>query len=274
MSMKENLSNFAKNAKTTMIKYGPGISTGLGVGFLFIAIGTAVYATPKALEKIDEAKKEKVDNQVQEGVEEDEIVEDLTVMETVKATWKCYIPTVTSAVIGTTCILGASSKNTKRNAALATAYKLSETALSEYKDAVVETIGEKKEEAVREKMAERRLEKNPVKESDIIITGNGTTLCYESLSGRYFKSDMNKIQQAEIQLGYAMRDEGYVSLNALYGELGLEHTDIGYKLGWNLDRDGVLKFYYDSKLASDGTPCLVLDFNEMPKYDFDMWNPR
>lgn len=50
----------------------------------------------------------------------------------------------------------------KRTAALATAYKLSETALTEYKEKVVETIGEKKEQLVRDKIDKDHIDKDPV----------------------------------------------------------------------------------------------------------------
>lgn len=59
-----------------------------------------------------------------------------------------------------TCLIGASSVNLRRNAALATAYTLSESALKEYREKVVETIGEKKEQAVQDAVAKERTSKS------------------------------------------------------------------------------------------------------------------
>ncbi len=61
----------------------------------------------------------------------------------IKTAWPCYIPAAVGA-ISVFCLIGASSTNLRRNAALATAYTLSESTLKEYQEKVVETIGEKR----------------------------------------------------------------------------------------------------------------------------------
>ena len=115
-------------------KHSSTILTVISAGGVVATTVLAVKATPKALQLI-EAKK------VEVGLQPDT---PLPTKEVVKATWKCYIPAATTGVLSATCIIGASRVNLRRNAALATAYKISETALSEYKEKVVETIGEKK----------------------------------------------------------------------------------------------------------------------------------
>ena len=155
----------------------------------------------------------------------------------------------------------------KRNAALATAYKLSETALTEYKDKVVEVIGENKEKGIRDKIAEDKVHNNPVSQNQVIITGGGDTLCYDALGGRYFKSSMDKIRKAENELNRLMLRDMYVSLNEFYDELGLDHTKLGDDLGWNLD-DGLIELNFSSQLAENETPCLVVDYNVAPNYNF------
>ena len=42
---------------------------------------------------------------------------------------------------------------------------------------MVETIGEKKEQTVRDAVAKERLEKNPVENKEVIVTAKGDTLC-------------------------------------------------------------------------------------------------
>ena len=186
----------------------------------------------------------------------------------VKTTWKCYIPAAVTCGVSIACLIGASSVNLKRNAALATAYKLSETALAEYRDAVVETIGEKKERTVRDKVAEERVKKNPVTKSDVIVTGNGTTLCFDAISGRYFQSSMQKIESAKNKINERMLCENYVSLNDLYDELGMEPTKIGEDLGWNIFTDRLIDISFSSQLADDGTPCLVMDYSVAPRHEY------
>ena len=185
----------------------------------------------------------------------------------VKTTWFCYIPAVITGTLSIACLIGASSVNAKRNAALATAYTLSESALKDYQGKVVEMFGEKKHETVKDAIAKDKIEKNPVVTREIIITEKGNTLCYDAISGRYFKGDIDKIKKAECELNRRMRDEMYVSLNDFYYEVGLDNIKIGDELGWNID-NGYIDLSFSSQLTSDGTPCLVIDYSIAPRYNF------
>ena len=259
---KLNLSKVAKNMQHTLGKYSPQILTGIGIAGMITTVVLAVKATPKALELIEDRKEE-----LDAGK--------LTVVDTVKAAWKPYVPAVVTGVLSTVCIIGGNAIGTRRTAALAAAYKISETALHEYKDAIVETAGEEKAKEVKEKVAQNKLDKNPVVEKQIIVTNKGTFLCYDSLSGRYFQSDIETIRKAQNDINDYLFSEDYASLNMFYDFLGLEHTRLGAELGWKID-SGTLQIEFDSTLASDksqgiapGTPCLVLDYNVAPKYEFD-----
>lgn len=259
---KLNLSKVAKNMQHTLGKYSPQILTGIGVAGMITTVVLAVKATPKALELIED-KKEELD------------AGKLTVVDTVKTAWKPYVPAAITGILSTVCIIGGNAVGTRRTAALAAAYKISETALHEYKDAIVETVGEEKAKEVKEKIAQNKLDKNPVVEKQIIVTNKGTFLCYDSLSGRYFQSDIETIRKAQNDINDYLFSEDYASLNMFYDFLGLEHTRLGAELGWKID-SGTLQIEFDSTLASDksqgiapGTPCLVLDYNVAPKYEFD-----
>lgn len=252
---KEGLKRTIKSAGRVLTKYSPGILTGIGITGMIGATFMAVKATPKALYLI-EAKKEESE------------VEELTPVETIKTCWKCYIPATLTTVLSAACLIGASTVSTKRNAALATAYSISEAALREYQEKVVEVIGEKKEKAVRDAVAKDQIERDPVTKSEVvIIDSNSNTLCYEPLSGRYFKSTIDKIKKAEIKLDRQMIQEMYVSLNDFYWEIGLDGTDLGDKMGWNLSK-GYMDLSFSSQLADDGTPCAVIVYGIPPVYDY------
>lgn len=259
---KPNLSKIVRRVQHTLGKYSPQILTGIGVAGMITTVVLAVKATPKALDLIED-KKEELDT------------DKLTVIDTVKVAWKPYIPAMATGVLSTVCIIGGNAVGTRRTAALAAAYKISETALHEYKDAIVETVGEEKAKEIKEKVAQNKLDKNPVVEKQIIVTNKGTFLCYDSLSGRYFQSDIETIRKAQNDINDYLFSEDYASLNMFYDFLGLEHTRLGAELGWKID-SGTLQIEFDSTLASDksqgiapGTPCLVLDYNVAPKYEFD-----
>ena len=252
---KFNLTKTVKSIKGVLERHAPEILTGIGVAGMVTTTILAVKATPKAGLLINDRK--------------DELeVEKLSATELVKTTWKCYIPAAVTCGASIACLVGASSVNFKRNAALATAYKLSEAALSEYKDAVIETIGEKKEQSVRDKVAEERIKKNPVSKSEIIVTGNGTTLCYDPVGNSYFKSNIQQIESAKNKLNARMLSENYVSLNDFYDELGIGPTKLGDDLGWDIYKDGLVEIAFSSQLAEDGTPCLVMDYSIAPRYEY------
>ena len=267
---KLNFSNIFKTIKAGTMKHSPEILTGIGIAGMITTTILAVKATPKALRLIEEKKKDIFNNLDQEDIPGNNVdYTDISLkpLEVIKVAWKPYIPAVVTGVASVTCLIGASSVNAKRNAALATAYKLSETALNEYKEKVVETIGEKKEKSIKDAIAKDKVEKDPVNQQNIIVTGKGETLCYDGLFGRYFKSDMDKLKKIENDLNLRLRNENYISLNEFYYEVGLDGVGAGDDLGWNIER-GYLELHFSSQLASDGTPCLVVGFDTPPRYDY------
>ena len=257
---KLTLPKFVKDVQTTVVAHSPEILMSLGIAGMISTTVLAVRATPKALRLIED-KKEELENEAEHSIEK------LPTTEVVKACWKCYIPATITGTVSIACLIGANSINTKRNMALATAYALSETALKDYREKVVETIGEKKEQAVRDAVAKEKLERDPVRNKEIIVTEKGNTRCYDVVSGRYFTSDIDKLKKIENSLNRRMRDEMYISLNDFYYEVGLKGTKIGDDIGWNID-NGYIDFEFSSQLDDSGTPCLVVDYRVAPRYDY------
>lgn len=252
--MKKEIAKSFWSLKTAIKKHSPEILTGIGIAGMITTTVMAVRATPKALILIEERKEEI-------GAEK------LEAMDMVKTAWACYIPAAITGTLSVACLIGASSVNARRNAALATAYTLSESALKDYQGKVIEMFGEKKNEAVKDAVAKDKIEKNPVVTREVIITEKGNTLCYDAISGRYFKSDIEKIKKAECELNRQMLDDMCVSLNDFYYEIGLDSVKLGDELGWNVD-SGYIDLSFSSQLASDGTPCLVIDYSVAPRYDY------
>lgn len=263
---KSFLSQFAKDVHIVVTKHSPEILTGIGIAGWVTATILAVKATPRALTLVEEERIYRRES-IEEGIDERLVPEKISNVDIFKLTWKCYIPAAVTGVVSTACLIGASSVNIKRNAALATAYALSETALKEYQEKVVETIGEKKEQAVRDSIAKDKIEHNPVSSREVIITEKGNTLCYDVISGRYFKSDIDALKKVENELNRQMMSDMYISVNDFYYEIGLSPTKQGDELGWNIDR-GFISLSFSSQLAEDGTPCLVVDYKLAPRYDY------
>jgi hypothetical protein len=252
---KFNLGSTMSNLKSAAAKRSPEILLGFGIAGMITTTILAVKATPKALSLIEE-EKQKQDT------------DELPPVEVVKVTWKCYIPAGVTCVVSLGCLIGSCSVSHRRNAMLATAYSLSEATFRDYKAKVIDAIGERKERTVRDAVAKEHLERDPVENKEVILVGSGTTLCYDSVSGRYFKSDMETIKKAENRLDARLRTEMYISLNEFYYEIGLEPLRvIGDDLGWNID-SGYLDITFSSQLATDGTPCLVIEYGVAPRYDY------
>ena len=270
---KESILKFFNTVKAGTIKHSPEILTGVGIAGMITTTVLAVKATPKALRLIDDKKMEVFDNLDPKDVpgnNADYTDVSLTPIEVVKIAWKPYIPSVVTGVAAITCLIGASSVNAKRNAALATAYELSKTALIEYKEKVIETVGEKKEEVIREKVAQKKVDEKPVTNSEVIVAGSGEVLFLEPASMRYFKSDLETIRGIINDLNERMITgmEGYISLTDFYNEIGLSHTSTSDYMGWNLYRDGQIKVNFPAAKTEKGEPCLVLDYHIEPRYDY------
>lgn len=251
---KSNITNIIKGIKASISRHSPEILTGIGIAGMVTTTILAVKATPKAIKLIEAEKRAKH-------------VDALSPVDTVKTVWKCYIPAAMTGVSSIACLIGSNAINAKRNAALTTVYTLSEMARNEYKEKVIETVGEKKERTIKERVDAERIKRDPVSKKEVIITEKGTTLCYDHVFGRYFKSDIDIINRAMNKINREIVINMYASLNDFYAELGLSPVEMGYDLGWNID-DGTIEIEPSSQLADDGTPCLVIDYSVSPKYNY------
>lgn len=258
---KPNVAKLFNDVKTVLSKHSPELLMGIGIAGMVTTTILAVRATPKALKLMDIKKQEL----------ELEPEDKLTVGETVKTTWKCYVPAAVTGVTSVACLIGASSVHSRRNAALATAYNLSATALAEYKEKVIEEVGEKKERAIRDKVAEERIKQNPANSSTIIMTGGGSTRFLDRLTNCRFESDIEQVRRIVNELNRQMVNGGdYVSLNEFYYELGLKGCSVGEELGWNII-NGLIEIDFSAQLDTDGVPCIVLDYTVAPKRGYNSW---
>ena len=252
-----NLKLVAQNVGKVINKNSPTILTGMAVAGFVTTVIFAVKATPKALEILDQERimRRDYDNN-----------RPITKKDVIKLAWKPYIPAFLMGGTSIACMIFANRINLRRNAVLTSLYAISETTLKEYQQKVVETIGENKERKIRDAVKEDIINKNPPNDSSIILTGKGESLCYDVLSGRYFKSDIETIRKIENQINKKLLSNMWVSLNEVYSELGLPSIDLGRDIGWDVDK--MLEFNFTSKLTEDGRPCLVIDYMVGPRLSY------
>ena len=193
---------------------------------------------------------------------------ELTKKETVKAVWKQYIPVVALNALTIGCIIGGDKTHLKRNAALSAAYTLSQTALTDFKNKTIERIGEKKTQQIADDIIKDKIEKDPVSNKEVYISGKGETLFYDTLSGRYFTQDIEAVRKAINELNRDLIDDMYISLNDFYYSVGLKGTELGSSLGWNVNTDGLIDISFVAQKAEDERPCLALVYTVSPRYNY------
>lgn len=231
-------------------QHSPAILSGCAIAGVVGTAALTAHAVPQAEDILFKEKYERKEPE-------------LPLIDTIKLTWKVYLPAVLMGAATIGCIVGSSAQSNARNAALASAYGLASATLNEYKDKVVEVIGEKKEQEIRDRIADDHMKANPPREKDIVPTDKGNTLCFDRLSGRYFYSDIEYINRCIVDLNRVLVADDWVDLNWLYDRLGLEPVGMGDSYGWHSGQEVELK--PSSRLAPNtDTPCYVVDFSEPP----------
>lgn len=242
------LTDVAKHAEKFTVDNSPTILTVVGVvgtvATAYLTHKAAVKATCEVIER-DSVKKMKAEPTLTKG-------------EVVKVTWKYYVPPVGAGTLTVAAIIGANRISMRRAAAMAAAYSISEKAYAEYKDKIVEKLGKNKEQAARDEIAQDHVNRNPMAQNQVIITGNGDVLCYDKYTGRYFMSSMEALKKAENDINFYILNNDYANLNDFYHLLGLPRVPVGEEVGWTPEFN--FEILFSTSLSDNGKPCIVTDY--------------
>lgn len=195
------------------------------------------------------------------------ISKDLSKTEKFKLVWLLYLPPAAAGVLTVTSIIMANKISSKKIAALAVAGGISERALQEYKDKVVEKLGDRQGQKIRDEIAQDRVEANPPGSREIMIVGNGEVLCFDMLTGRYFNSTVEDIKKAENKVNFELIHFMSCSLSHFYDEIGLAPTTYTDSVGWNLNNK--MEVVFSTVMSTDNRPCIAVDFVRPPVPDYD-----
>ncbi len=177
-------------------------------------------------------------------------------------TWKNYIPCAVSAALTVASIVGVNRSSERSAAAMAMAYKASEKAYSEYREAAVAKVGKTKEASIHEEAMRRRLEENPVESTTIVYTHKGDTLVYDVWNDRYFNHDVELIRRAVNDFNQKVIHENWATLNDFWNLLGVNQSGGSEKVGWDTDQLMEIREVWHTV---NGNPCMTLDFYTSPK---------
>ena len=240
--------------KTFIKRNGSTILSVTGATGTMLTAVLAVKATPKAMQLIEEAEKEKG--------------EKLTKTEVVKYVGPAYIPTILVGFGTIACIFGANVFNKKQQASLTSAYALLDNSYKEYKNKVRELLGEDSDHEIRTEIA-----KDHYKNEDIEVDDE-KELFYDYFSERYFESTMEDVLRAEAGLNKIIAVDTGAYLNEFYDLLDIPRIHAGDELGWS---NGILEAMYwtnwvdfDHKKVEmeDGMECCIITMRQEPVIDF------
>jgi len=251
----------AKRVERLVSDNSPIILTAIGVSGTLVTAFLTGKASIKAFDILNEEF-----SHLEKILSDEEFEKIYTLRYQFNHVWKLYIPAAGMAAITISAIIGANRVGTRRAAALASVYSLSEKAFAEYKDKVVEKMGANKELALRDELAQDRVSRNPASEREVIITGNGEVLCYEAFTGRYFNSSMETLKKAQNDTNYQVLNSMYASLSDFYSKISLPTTSYSDEVGWNSDK--MLELHFSTTLSEDGRPCISVGFLVAPVRDF------
>lgn len=231
---------FKRNGSTILTVLG-------GIGVVATSV-MAVKDTPKALRKIDEAKKEKGD--------------ELTKFEVVKVAGPTYIPSVLLGVSTLTCVFGVNALNKKHQAALISAYGVLNESYKNFRNKVDEVYGEHTSEVIDEEIVEDQ-------------TKNELRLFYDVYSQRFFETTLFKVQLAEYNVNRDLVMRDYVYLNEWYEYLDIPTVEEGWDVGWSTGFcfeaywQPWIDFAHSDGVTKDGREYISIGFFGEPTKDFE-----
>jgi len=246
------LARYAGAAQKLVADNSPTILTVAAVAGVVTTVFLVAKAAPKAHIDIVNEQSERTD--------------ELDLTDKVLLTYKHYIPAAATGILTISCIIMANSINAKRTSALAGAVGLSEIAFKNYRDKVVEHIGEKKEEKVHDEVMQDIVNRAPLGDNQIIIASGGKSLFLDNFSERYFESDMETVRRAVNDINEQIFGSDSASLNEFYNRLGIKGSKVGDDVGWT--QTNKLEVRYSACLTDEGRPCVVIDYRKNPIRDY------
>lgn len=253
-------------------QHKPGILTAFSITSMLYGTIEAVRVTPQAMEAIEEKKKE-------EGHES------LTAVQTFQCCWKIYLRAAIAEGVGIGCGLAALNENNRRIGSLMTAVNGLENGLREaqaYRHLVIDKLGAAKEAEIRQQAVQQMVDENPPPADMRRDYEDGVApkpVCKDVEFGRYYRLDYDDAIRGINKMNQKINSslEGYVSLNELYDEWGVDRIEFGDRIGWSTET-GLIEIPERDCLRYAGTPngwpCWILEFTNPPQYEYKYFRKR
>lgn len=257
--MKQKLLNVCNGVKGKVEKYSPEILIGVGVVGVVTTTVMACKATMKLNDILDECEetREKImsveaNPEYQDRYTEEDVKKDLAInyVQTGVKIVKLYTPSVALGVFSIGCLLGSYNVMQKRNAALSAAYLTIDKSFKEYKQRVIDRVGEEVEKEIRYGIKAEEITTTVVNEdgTETTVTETVNTLdpnlysdyarFFDESSPYWQKDPEYNLMFLKAQQQYAndlLRAKGRLFLNDVYDMLGIDKTKAGQIVGWVYD---------------------------------------
>lgn len=259
--MKEKFVGLYNGVKGKVEKHSPEILLGVGVVGVVATTVTACKATMKLNDILDECSetREKIKEVAENPNYEDRYTEedaqkDLTInyVQTGVKIAKLYAPSVVLGVFSVGCLLGSHNVMQKRNAALSAAYLTVDKSFKEYKQRVIDRVGEEVEKEIRYGIKAEEIETTVQNEdgTETTVTETVKTMdptlysdyarFFDEASPYWQKDPEYNMVFLKAQQQYAndlLRAKGRLFLNDVYEMLGIDKTKAGQIVGWVYDEE-------------------------------------
>lgn len=260
--IKETVMTSLKAFRKVIIEKSPEILLGVAIFGSVSAVGMAIKVTPEA-EFLIKEELEKISEEQEIDITEIK----LKWSDYVRICWKVYL--LTGIMLSTSIVAMILSNyiRAKRAGALATAFAITQETLRTYQDKVIEEVGKKKEEKIRDSVAKEKLKKHDKDNSMVVLTGYGNYLFFDAFSGRYFRSNIDEVKRALNDLNAKINKDFYASVNDFYDLLGLKPINAGDSLGWS---GGLVEINFSTQISDkehNEEPCMVIDFHYFEPFE-------
>lgn len=254
-----------KNALKVLTKHRSEILAGVGV----LSIVSTAILTAKAVPKVQKTKQicDEMEEDAEKNAESaEELKQELREIRKIRFIryardlWK----PVCSGTAGCVAIVLSVRSYRKTISGVTGAYILATQEIKDLKDAARELkiVNKNQEHKIREKVAEKKVDRALKKNKPVVFVGNGEDLFIDDWSQQIFKSDMKTVNEACIKLNYQMLNEDTVTMNDFYYLLGIPQAPCGDLVFDSID--GPLELDPDTVLKDDKA-YIVCKFNRMPK---------
>lgn len=195
--------------------------------------------------------------------------------EKVKVAGPVYLPAIGMLVLSMGCIVGGCALGERKVAIMAGLYSASEASIRRLEEKIVKEIGPEKAKQLHDAAAEYLAKANPPTPKNIIKTGKGDDLFYETRTGQWIESDYNAILNAAVTFNeYLLQKCGAgVDFNEWLECIGGDKAWFGDFWGFNIDHR--LKIYLtDDHKTDTGRQYYIINYVDCPGYGPIMYNGK